>query len=465
MMQQKTRNMKFINKKKALVFGLLLTLTGVGVVAQNSTKKKVDGVVGVVGEYVILDSDIDKTLVELEAQGISTAEITRCQMFGKLLEDRMFAHHAVQDSLEVSDAEINGFMDQQIETMVERVGSMKEILGFYNKKTVEEFREYFYDIVKQNKLTQNMQGDIVKGVEITPEEVRQFFNEIPKDQLPMIGDEMELAEIVVKPVISKEQKQKVIDRLNEMRTDVLNGGSSFFSKAVLFSEDKGSVPNGGFYSITKKTAFVKEFKDVAFSMAEGEISAPFESEYGFHIIYLEKIRGQQLDLRHILLSAKPTEEAVEEAKVKIEGIRKKIVDGELTFEEAALASSDEKETRNNGGVLRHPMNQDPRFELNKMEDRALYALVSNLKEGEVSEAAIKLSPTGDKSYRIVKVNKRIKEHLIDYVEDYTKVKDMALNKKQGEAVEKWLTDKIKDTYIDIQGEYRDCEFQNNWLNK
>lgn len=465
MMQQKTRNMKFINKRKALVFGLLLTLTGVGVVAQNDTKKKVDGVVGVVGEYVILDSDIDKTLVELQAQGISTAEITRCQMFGKLLEDRMFAHHAIQDSLEVTDVEINGFMDQQIETMVERVGSMKEILAFYNKKSVEEFREYFYDIVKQNKLTQNMQSHIVKNVQITPEEVRQFFNEIPKDQLPMVGDEVELAEIVVKPVVSKEQKQKIIDRLNEMRTEVLEGGGSFFSKAVLFSEDKGSVPNGGFYSITKKTAFVKEFKDVAFSMAEGEISAPFESEYGFHIIYLEKIRGQQLDLRHILLTPKPTEEAIEEAKVKIEGIRKKIVDGELTFEEAALASSDEKDTKNNGGILRHPMTQDPRFELNKMEDRALYSLVSNLKEGEISQPALKVGPTGDKSYRIVKVNKRFKEHLIDYVEDYTKVKELALNKKQGEAVAKWLNDKIKDTYIDIQAEYRDCEFQNNWLKK
>ncbi len=465
MMQQKTRNMKFINKRKALVFGLLLTLTGVGVVAQNDTKKKVDGVVGVVGEYVILDSDIDKTLVELQAQGISTAEITRCQMFGKLLEDRMFAHHAIQDSLEVTDVEINGFMDQQIETMVERVGSMKEILAFYNKKSVEEFREYFYDIVKQNKLTQNMQSHIVKNVQITPEEVRQFFNEIPKDQLPMVGDEVELAEIVVKPVVSKEQKQKIIDRLNEMRTEVLEGGGSFFSKAVLFSEDKGSVPNGGFYSITKKTAFVKEFKDVAFSMAEGEISAPFESEYGFHIIYLEKIRGQQLDLRHILLTPKPTEEAIEEAKVKIEGIRKKIVDGELTFEEAALASSDEKDTKNNGGILRHPMTQDPRFELNKMEDRALYSLVSNVKEGEISQPALKVGPTGDKSYRIVKVNKRFKEHLIDYVEDYTKVKELALNKKQGEAVAKWLNDKIKDTYIDIQAEYKDCEFQNNWLKK
>lgn len=465
MMQQKTRNMKFINKRKALVFGLLLTLTGVGVMAQDDAKKKVDGVVGVVGEYVILDSDIDKTLVELQAQGISTAGITRCQMFGKLLEDRMFAHHAIQDSLEVTDVEINGFMDQQIETMVERVGSMKEILAFYNKKSVEEFREYFYDIVKQNKLTQNMQSHIVKNVQITPEEVRQFFNEIPKDQLPMVGDEVELAEIVVKPVVSKEQKQKVIDRLNEMRSEVLNGGGSFFSKAVLFSEDKASVPNGGFYSITKKTAFVKEFKDVAFSMAEGEISAPFESEYGFHIIYLEKIRGQQLDLRHILLTPKPTEEAVEEAKVKIEGIRKKIVDGEITFEEAALASSDEKDTRNNGGILRHPMTQDPRFELNKMEDRALYSLVSNLKEGEISQPAIKVGQTGDKSYRIVKVNKRLKEHLIDYVEDYTKVKELALNKKQGEAVSKWLNDKINDTYIDIQGEYRDCEFQNNWLKK
>ncbi|WP_090678289.1 peptidylprolyl isomerase [Myroides guanonis] len=457
--------MKFINKRKALVFGLLLTLTGVGVMAQDDAKKKVDGVVGVVGEYVILDSDIDKTLVELQAQGISTAGITRCQMFGKLLEDRMFAHHAIQDSLEVTDVEINGFMDQQIETMVERVGSMKEILAFYNKKSVEEFREYFYDIVKQNKLTQNMQSHIVKNVQITPEEVRQFFNEIPKDQLPMVGDEVELAEIVVKPVVSKEQKQKVIDRLNEMRSEVLNGGGSFFSKAVLFSEDKASVPNGGFYSITKKTAFVKEFKDVAFSMAEGEISAPFESEYGFHIIYLEKIRGQQLDLRHILLSPKPTEEAVEEAKVKIEGIRKKIVDGEITFEEAALASSDEKDTRNNGGILRHPMTQDPRFELNKMEDRSLYSLVSNLKEGEISQPAIKVGQTGDKSYRIVKVNKRLKEHLIDYVEDYTKVKELALNKKQGEAVSKWLNDKINDTYIDIQGEYRDCEFQNNWLKK
>lgn len=464
MMQLKISDMKFINKKKALAVGLFCTLFGGTMFGQTTEKKKVDGVVGVVGEYVILDSEIDKTLAELKAQRIPVENFSRCQLFGKLLEDKLFAHHAVQDSLEVSDAEINGFMDQQIESMIEQVGSMKKILEFYNKKNTEDFREYFYDIVKQNKLTQNMQGHIVENVTITPEEVRQFFNEIPKDQLPMVGDEVELAEIVVKPEISKEQKQKVIDRLNEMRQDIL-GGASFFSKAVLFSDDKASVPNGGFYSMSKKDPFAKEFKDVAFSLGEGEISAPFETEFGFHIIYLEKIRGQQLDVRHILLIPKPTEEAVEAAKVKIEGIRKKIVDGEISFADAAASSSDDKDTRNNGGVMRHPMTQDPRFELNNMEDRELYSIVSNMKEKEVSLPVLKADMKGEKAYRIITVNKKYAEHKIDFAEDYTKVMAMALNKKQGEVVKKWVEEKIKDTYINIQGEYRDCEFQNNWLKK
>lgn len=456
--------MKFTNKK-ALLIGLFLFVFGSGIQAQVTQKKKIDGVVGVVGEYVILDSEIDKTLAELKAQRIPVENFSRCQLFGKLLEDKLFAHHAVQDSLEVSDAEIYDFMDQQIESMVEQVGSMQKILEFYNKKNTEEFREYFYDIVKQNKLTQNMQQHIVEEVTITPEEVRQFFNGIPKDELPMVGDEVELAEIVVKPEISKEQKQKVIDRLNEMRSDVIDNGASFFSKAVLFSEDEGSIRNGGFYSISKKSPFVKEFKDVAFSMAEGEISAPFETEYGYHIIYLEKIRGQQLDLRHILLMPKPTEEAVDEAKKKIEGIREKIVKGEITFAEAAAASSDDKETRNNGGVMRNPMTQDPRFELNNMEDRELYAIVVNLKEGEVSQPVLRTSPNKEKTYRIITVNKKYPEHKIDFVEDYTKVRNMALNKKQGETIKKWIEEKIDDTYINIQGEYRDCEFENNWIRK
>lgn len=457
--------MKFFNKKVMLALGLALSFVGF---AQGQAKqgRKIDGVVGVVGDYIILESEIDKTLLELKSQRIPVGDLSRCDLFEKLLEDKLFANQAILDSLPVTDAEVTTFMNDQINRMVEEVGSMNKILQFYNKKNEEELRETLFDIVKQNKLTQNMQQHIVEKVTITPEEVRTFFNEIPKDQLPTVGDEVEIAEIVIKPEISKEQKQKVIDRLKEMKTDVLVNGASFFSKAVLFTDDRASASNGGFYSINKKTQFVKEFKEVAFNLAEGEISEPFETDFGFHIIYLEKIRGQQLDLRHILLVPKPTDEAVVEAKKKIEDIREKIIKKEISFADAAAASSDNKETKFNNGVMKDPRSLDPRFELNNMEDRELYFLVSNLKEGEVSPAALKNdAQKQEKYYRIVTINKKYAEHKIDFAEDYTKVKNMALNKKQGIEVEKWVTKKLIDAYVNIQGEFRDCKFRNNWLKK
>lgn len=457
--------MKFFNKKVMLALGLALSFVGF---AQGQAKqgRKIDGVVGVVGDYIILESEIDKTLLELKSQRIPVGDLSRCDLFEKLLEDKLFANQAILDSLPVTDAEVTSFMNDQINRMVEEVGSMNKILQFYNKKNEEELRETLFDIVKQNKLTQNMQQHIVEKVTITPEEVRSFFNEIPKDQLPTVGDEVEIAEIVIKPEISKEQKQKVIDRLKEMKQDVLVNGASFFSKAVLFTDDRASASNGGFYSINKKTQFVKEFKEVAFNLAEGEISEPFETEFGFHIIYLEKIRGQQLDLRHILLVPKPTDEAVVEAKKKIDAIREKIVNKEISFADAAAASSDNKDTKFNNGVMKDPRSLDPRFELNNMEDRELYFLVSNLKEGEVSPAALKNdAQKQEKYYRIVTINKKYAEHKIDFAEDYTKVKNMALNKKQGIEVEKWVSKKIIDAYVNIQGEFRDCKFRNNWLKK
>lgn len=457
--------MKFFNKKVMLALGLALSFVGF---AQGQAKqgRKIDGVVGVVGDYIILESEIDKTLLELKSQRIPVGDLSRCDLFEKLLEDKLFANQAILDSLPVTDAEVTSFMNDQINRMVEEVGSMNKILQFYNKKNEEELRETLFDIVKQNKLTQNMQQHIVEKVTITPEEVRSFFNEIPKDQLPTVGDEVEIAEIVIKPEISKEQKQKVIDRLKEMKQDVLVNGASFFSKAVLFTDDRASASNGGFYSINKKTQFVKEFKEVAFNLAEGEISEPFETEFGFHIIYLEKIRGQQLDLRHILLVPKPTDEAVVEAKKKIDAIREKIVNKEISFADAAASSSDNKDTKFNNGVMKDPRSLDPRFELNNMEDRELYFLVSNLKEGEVSPAALKNdAQKQEKYYRIVTINKKYAEHKIDFAEDYTKVKNMALNKKQGIEVEKWVSKKIIDAYVNIQGEFRDCKFRNNWLKK
>ena len=232
----------------------------------------------------------------------------------------------------------------------------------------------------------------------------------------------------------------------------------------MYSQDPGSRSNGGFYKMNRKTPFVKEFKDVAFSLAEGEISAPFETDFGYHIIYVEKIKGQEVELRHILLSPTVTELALKEAKEKITLIKKRIEDKEITFAQAARTLSDEKETRANGGALINPKTQDTRFELTKM-DPVFYSQVSNLKENEISAPILDEGEEGKKKFKLITVTNRIDEHTADYAKDYIKIKDLALKDKQITAIGKWFDEKIKETYIKIIGEYRDCSFTNNWLKK
>lgn len=456
MMRLKTRNLKFINKPLAL---LLLVTTSV---FAQPKKQKVDGVIGVVGDYVVLDSDIDLEYIQLKAQGVDTKNITRCELFGKQLEDKLYAHQAIQDSIIVTDQEVNDYMNQQIDAMVEQVGSIEKVVNYYNKKDEEDFRSFFFDIIKMNKLTSQMQKKIVDEVEITPEEVRNFFKEIPQDEIPMFGAEVEVAQIVINPKVSEEEKKKVIDKLKEIRKEVLEG-SSFFTKAVLFSEDPGSSSSGGFYKMTRKTPFVKEFKEVAFSLAEGEISEPFETEFGYHIILVEKIKGQEVELRHILMAPKVTNEALAQAKEDVEIIREKIIKGEISFSDAAKSSSDEKETKNNGGVLFNPQTMETKFELTKM-DPALYNQIVDLKVGEVSQPILE-NERGKKFYKILTINNKLPEHKADYASDYLKIKELALRDKQIKAISKWMEEKIQETYIKIDKDYQECDFTSNWLKK
>ena len=469
--------MKFSNNRIALTFFLLIFTSFItsaqeiikdSVIApivkkQTSEKLKIDGVIATVGDFIILDSDIDKSFLEISAQGGSVKDITRCQMLGKLLEDKLYAHQAIQDSIVVTDSEVKGMMEERLGYMIDQIGSMEKVIQYYKKDTEEEFRTYFSDILKEGKLTSEMQKKIVDAVEITPEEVRNYFKTIPKTDLPTFGVELEVAQIVVEPKVSEADKQKVIDRLNGFKKEI-EDGSSFSTKAVLYSQDPGSRANGGFYKMNRKTPFVKEFKDVAFSLAEGEISAPFETTFGFHIIYIEKIKGQEVELRHILLSPTVTEESLNEAKEKINLIRKRIEDKELTFAEAARSLSDEKETRANGGALINPQTQDTRFELTKMDPK-FYGQVSNLKTNEISDSILEQTEEGKKKFKLVTVTNRIDEHTADYGKDYIKIKDLALKSKRITAIGKWFDEKIKETYIKIIGEYRDCDFTNNWLKK
>jgi peptidyl-prolyl cis-trans isomerase SurA len=427
---------------------------------------KIDGVAAVVGDFIVLESDIDIQFAQLEASGINTKDITRCQLFGKLLEDKLYMHHSIQDSLEVNDLEIKSYVDQQLESFAQQIGSMEKLVAYYKKGSEQELRDEMFALNKNGKMAAMMQQKIIEEVEVTPEEVRQFFNGLPKSERPVFGTELRVAQIVVIPETTEAEIKKVINKLNDFRSDIIDNGASFTTKAVLYTEDPGSKSNGGKYTLNRSQPnSAKEFREVVFSLEVGEISEPFKTDFGYHIVLLEKIRGQEYDVRHILLKPKITNQSIKAARDKINRIRESIVNGELSFSDAAKEGSDEKETKYDGGQLRNPETQDYNFELTKM-DPELYSQIQNLADGDVSPVYKDEDRTNSIKFKILTVTNRVNEHEADFAQDYIKIKALALEEKQLEAIADWQEEKIKETFISInENELRACDFQSNWLNQ
>lgn len=445
-----------------LMFGLL------GISQEPiSTKQrlKIDGVSGVVGDYVILESDVDKAYIELESQGVSTAEVSRCNLLGKLMEDKLYAHHAEQDSIEVSNEDINNYVEQTIEYFVSQFGDIEKVLEFYKKKDEQSFKADLFEVNRVQQLSQRMQSKIVEDVEITPDEVKVFFNSIPKEDLPIFGSELEVAQIVIKPKVSQDEEKRIVEQLETMRNDVIENGSSFSSKAILYSQDPGSRSKGGRYTLDRKRPqMVKEFREQAYRLQEGEISQPFKTDFGWHIVMVDKIRGRMLDVRHVLLVPTVSNAALGDAQNRLKLIKKRIDDGEISFANAAREFSDDQITRANGGVLINPATGDTRFELTKL-DPQLYSQILKLEENEISIPLFEQERSGNKTYKIVMVTNRFNEHVADYAQDYVRIKDLALKQKQLRVIQEWMTEKIADTYISVNRDNQFCDFANNWLKK
>lgn len=479
MMRLKIKNLKYTRHQLVvLTFFMMIPFLGFcQVETENSSINtpdtianikpfKIDGVAAVVGDFIVLESDIDIQFAQLEASGINTKDITRCQLFGKLLEDKLYMHHSIQDSLEVNDLEIKSYVDQQLESFAQQIGSMEKLVAYYKKGSEQELRDEMFALNKNGKMAAMMQQKIIEEVEVTPEEVRQFFNGLPKSERPVFGTELRVAQIVVIPETTEAEIKKVINKLNDFRSDIIDNGASFTTKAVLYTEDPGSKSNGGKYTLNRSQPnSAKEFREVVFSLEVGEISEPFKTDFGYHIVLLEKIRGQEYDVRHILLKPKITNRSIKAARDKINRIRESIVNGELSFSDAAKEGSDEKETKYDGGQLRNPETQDYNFELTKM-DPELYSQIQNLADGDVSPVYKDEDRTNSIKFKILTVTNRVNEHEADFAQDYIKIKALALEEKQLEAIADWQEEKIKETFISInENELRACDFQSNWLNQ
>ena len=469
-MQLKIKVLKFI-KYLHMNYVLIIAILSSNIILSqvnnttNNERNKIDGVAAVVGDFLVLDSDIEKQFNQLKASGISTDDMTTCQVFGKLLEDKLYQHHAIQDSITVNSLEIQSFVDQQIDAFAEQIGSMEKLINYYNKNSEQELRNEMFELNKSSELAKKMQEKIIEETEVTPEEVRQFFNSIPKDDRPFFGTELKVAQIVVIPKTTEEEKKKVIDRLKEFKADVEDNGANFTTKVVLYSDDINSRRSGGKLTLNRKKQrgqFDRNFVETVFSLREGEISDPFESDFGYFIIILDKIRGQEYDVRYILLRPKLKPFDIAEAAKKLENARNTILSGDLTFAEVALEISDETETKFEGGKLINPETQDFNFELTKM-DPELYSQIEKLKDGDVSIVLRDEDRLNPVKFKILTVTDRIDEHEANFATDYIKIQALALQNKKLKEIEKWQNTKIDDTYIKIANEYKGCEFFSNWL--
>ncbi|WP_273695223.1 peptidylprolyl isomerase [Tenacibaculum sp.] len=453
MMQLKTRTLKNISIAFTLFLASLTTL--------NAQGTKIDGVAVVVGKNIVLDSDIDKFKQEVELRSEGKVKISDCEMLEELMQQKLLAHHAVIDSVTVSQSEIDSRVDRSIAFFTQEYGSEEKVVEAYGFNDVEDLKKELGRVQRENLLIEKEQQKITENIDVTPEEIRIYFKGLEdKGELPEIPAEVQLQQLVIKAEPTEEEKERVINKLKEIKKEIENG-ASFKLKAIINSEDPGVAQNGGKYVITKDSPFIKEFKETAFSLDVNQISDPIKSAFGYHILQLHKIKGNQREVSHILMQPEVSEEKLNETKEEIEKIVADIKEGKITFEEAVKKYSEDEETKNSAGIIINPYTQEPTFELTRMPPD-LFARISELKQGELCDVYYDETREGEKMYKVILLKEKTDTHKADLVEDYVRMQQFALAKKKEEEITKWTKEKIQETYLKLSNDYKKCTFKKDW---
>jgi len=419
----------------------------------------IDKIVAIVGQHPILKSDIENQYLQFLAQsGGKVQSELKCEIFEELLVQKLMLQQAAIDSITISEDQIESEMDRRLRFFISQIGSQEKLEEYY-QKSINEIKAEFTKFIEEQLLIQQVQSKIIDNIKITPTEVRNFFNNIPKDSLPMINSEIEIGHIVKIPHISELIKKETKERLEGMRERVLKG-DDFSVLAVMYSEDPGSAKKGGELGFYNRGELYPEFEAVAFSLAPGEISHVVESKAGFHIIQMIERRGERINVRHILLQPKPAIEDIANAKTALDSIYELINNGVLSFEGAVEKFSDDP-SKNNAGIIVNPMNLTSKFGTDEL-DPSVFFVVDKLTVKGISKPVPMRTDEGLQAYRILYLKSRTEPHLANLKEDYDKIQTMALENKQQKAMQKWVDDKLKGTYINIIDDY-ECAFINKWI--
>ena len=420
----------------------------------------VDKVLGVIGNEILLYSDLQKRVLQARSQGMEMSDQAECFILEEVLYEELMLHHSKVDSVEVSEEMVEGELNRRIQWFASQMGGVEKVEEFYEKSITEIKAEFRPDIEDQLRI-RAMQAKITEDVRVIPADVQSYFDRIPEDSLPFINSEIEFAHIVKKPPVSEAEKRRVRKRLQEFRKAVQSGDKDFCVLAELYSEDPGSKSNCGELGMVPKGVMVPEFDAVALSLQEGQLSEVFETDFGFHLMELLEKRGEQYNARHILLQPKLGPEDLLKSKRFLDSLLVDILKGDITFEKAATEYSEDDESKNNNGLVLDINTNSTKFDMSQVDPQVFFT-IDKMEVGEISDPVIMQNPDGSRSYRLIKLVSRSEPHVADLKQDWQLISTATENVKRSEVINDWVGRHVKSTYIRLDKEYETCAFDHDW---
>jgi len=426
----------------------------------SSYSQSIDKIQAIIGSEILLTSDIENQYNQILSQGVIETENIRCDIIDELLLQNFLVHHAKIDStIEINQDEIDSEINNRISYFEKQLGSLAKVESFF-KRSIESMEEELLYIVKDQFYTQKKQSKIISDVKITPNEVKEFYNQLKSEDIPLVSTKLELSQIVISPVLSEEKQQSIKNKLNNFRKRIYEG-EDFKVLATLYSDDIVSANNGGELGFMKRGELVPEFERAAFKLKKDEISEVVESKFGFHIIQMIERRGEQINVRHILIKPKYSSLSLKNARDEINSIKADIDSSKISFDKALQLFSDD-ESKNNGGIILNPKTGTSFFTFDEIDPSIKY-IVEKMKIGDISDPSLSKSQDGTQAaYRLIKLNNKINEHKANVVDDFDLLKEYALANKKQKVLEKWVTDNINDTYINLSKDLSVCSCYNKW---
>ncbi len=445
--------MKQYSKYLIIVFTLLLSFTAA------AQPLMIDRVVAVVGDYTILQSDIESQYLQMRAQRVTLPDL-RCNILRSFLEQKLMLDQAKIDSIEVSESTVNTELENRMQYFINQIGGQDELEAYFGK-TILEIKEDFRESMREQLITQKMEQKLTGDIKVTPSEVRKFYNGLNPDSIPTVDAQVEMQQIVADPPLSEDAIFEVKEKLLELRKRIMDG-ESFETLAILYSEGP-SASNGGDIGYKSRGELDPVYAKAAFALKKGGISKIVESEFGYHIIQLVDRKDDRVDTRHILMKPKINPEARQKAIARLDSIVGAIRKDSVTFDKAARYYSQDKNTAMNSGLVVNPETGSSQFELKQLDTKD-YLVVRDLKVGEISDPYESTDENGKTIYKVVRLKSRTNPHKANLDQDYMMIQMMALAQKRQNVIDKWIQNKQKDTYIHIDDSFKTCDFiKNGWL--